>query len=60
MTDTSKIQELFRSKLVVINVGTRIFGDAVRDQGCKVVQVDWRPPAGGDAKMRDILEELGF
>lgn len=58
--NTEKVLELFHSKLVVINVGTRIFGDAVRDQGCKVVQVDWRPPAGGDVKMRDILNELGF
>lgn len=58
--NTENILKLFGSKLVVINVGTRIFGDAVRDQGCRVIQVDWRPPAGGDAKLRGILDELGF
>lgn len=60
MADTAKIQELFHSELVVINVGARIFGDAVEKQGCEVLQVDWRPPFGGDKKMASILEDLGF
>lgn len=58
--DTEKILRLFGSKLVLINVGTSLFGDAAREQGCEVVQVDWTPPAGGDKKMLDILEDLGF
>lgn len=58
--DTSKIQKLFHSKLVVVNVGTCIFGDAVEKQGCDVIQVDWKPVAGGDKKFQDILDELGF
>lgn len=58
--DTSKIQELFHSKLVLINVGTKLFGDAAEAQNCEVIQVDWTPPAGGDKKMMDILDDLGF
>lgn len=58
--DTSKIQKLFHSDLIVVNVGTRIFGDAVEKQGCEVIQVDWRPVAGGDKKYQDILKDLGF
>lgn len=58
--DTSKIQELFHSDLVVVNVGTRVFDDAAEKQGCEVIQVDWRPVAGGDKKYQDILDTLGF
>lgn len=55
----SKALELFRSELVVINVGIELFGEAIRSQNVKVVQVDWKPPAGGDQDMIDILEALG-
>ena len=34
------------------------FADALRDQGAPVVEVDWRPPAGGDAAMLDVLTRL--
>ena len=34
--------------VAVVNVGLRLFGDAVRSQGAGVVDVDWRIPAGGD------------
>lgn len=54
-----KIQELFRSEVVVINVGAEVFADAVRTQGTEVVQVTWRPTAGGDTEMIDILDALG-
>jgi len=52
------INALFSSKLVVINVGPKIFGDAVRMQGIDVLQVDWKPLAGGDQEMIDLLESL--
>jgi FdrA protein len=58
--NTPKIEELFHSKLVLINVGTRLFGDAAQAQGCEVIQVDWRPVANGDKKLQDILDDLGF
>ncbi len=53
------IEELFASELVVINVGPRIFGDAVREQGVEAVQVDWQPAAPVDEEMQDILDLLG-
>lgn len=55
----NKIDELFKSNLTVINVGPRVFGDAVRTQGAEVIQVDWKPIAGGDKEMIAILEALG-
>jgi hypothetical protein len=53
-------QKLFRSKLVVINVGPKVFADALEKQGVAVVQVDWKPLAGGDKEMQDILSLLGM
>lgn len=56
---TDKIIDLFNSDLVVINVGPKVFGDAAREQGVEVLQVDWKPIAGGDKEMIEILEALG-
>jgi FdrA protein len=55
----NKIDDLFKNGLVVINVGPKVFGDAVRKQGAEVIQVDWKPIAGGDKEMIQILEALG-
>ena len=60
MADTSKIQQLFESELVAVNIGPRLFGEALEKQGVEVVQVDWRPVAGGDKEMQDILSTLVF
>ena len=60
MTDTSKIQQLLESELVVVNIGPRLFGEALEKQGVEVIQVDWRPVAGGDKEMQDILSVLGI
>ena len=48
-------------KLTVINIGLRVFADAVsRQQNVEVVQVNWRPLAGSDKEMQDILAILGL
>ena len=60
MADTSKIQQLFESELVAINIGPRLFGEALEKQGEEVIQLDWRPVAGGDKEMQDILSVLGI
>ena len=60
MADTSKIQQLFESELVAINIGPRLFGEALEKQGVEVIQVDWSPVAGGDKEMQDILSVLGI
>jgi FdrA protein len=56
---SDKIQELFHSELVVINIGSRVFANALEKQEVEVVQVDWKPVAGGDKEMQDILSLLG-
>ena len=35
-----------------------LFADALRDQGAPVVEVDWRPPAGGDPAPCALLTAL--
>jgi Protein of unknown function (DUF1116) len=42
----------------VVNVGLRIFSDAVRAQGGTAVDVDWRIPAGGDLELVAALAHL--
>lgn len=57
--DCEKIMNLFRSELVTVNVGPKLFATALEQQGYKTVQVDWKPVAGGDREMQEILDLLG-
>lgn len=59
MTDVSKITKLFQSELIVVNVGPRSFSEVLEKQGYKSLQVDWKPSAGGDKHMQELLEYLG-
>ncbi|MDO4414714.1 MAG: hypothetical protein Q4C20_06505 [Erysipelotrichaceae bacterium] len=59
MSDVSKILNLFRTELIVVNVGPRSFAEVLEKQGYEAVQVDWKPAAGGDKKMQELLEYLG-
>lgn len=42
----------------VVNVGLAIFAESLRAQEVPVIDVEWRPPAGGDREMMDLLERL--
>ena len=54
-----KILNLFQSELVTVNVGPKILATAWEKQGYQAIQVDWKPAAGGDREMQEILELLG-
>jgi FdrA protein len=41
-----------------INVGLETFYDSLISQGAAAVHVDWRPPAGGDDRLMDILSKM--
>lgn len=43
------MNDIFKTRLGVINLGLSSFTDSIRRTGGKAVQVDWAPPAGGDA-----------
>jgi FdrA protein len=54
----TKLKDLLREKPVFINIGVREFGDTLLQAGCDVVHVDWSPPAGGNAQMAALLDDL--
>lgn len=49
---------LLNQPLVAINVGLESFADNLRVQGASVIQVDWRPPAGGNERLANILARM--
>jgi len=51
-------QDLLRQRPVFINVGVRGFGEALREAGFEVVEVEWSPPAGGDPALAALLDDL--
>ncbi len=44
--------------LAAINVGLESFHDTLAEGGSEVLHVEWRPPAGGDERLRAILDKL--
>lgn len=54
----NKIDSLFKSKLNVINMGLESFSKDLKEQDVPVVQMSWRPRAGGNAKMLSLLNRL--
>jgi len=54
----SSIDALFNSKLAVINIGAETFKAELEAQGATVLQLDWKPPAGGNGKLIAALEQL--
>ena len=42
----------------VVNVGLSGFAEALAAQGVAVIQVDWSPPARGDADLATLLSKL--
>jgi len=50
--------ELLGATPHTINVGLEVFADTLHDLGFPVVQVDWRPPAGGDKRLTELLSRL--
>lgn len=57
-TVSEAIQKLLTEKPNVVNVGLKKFTEAITANGGRVVQYDWRPVAGGDARMRKVLSVL--
>ena len=44
--------------VAAINIGLESFYESLLAQGAGAVQVDWRPPAGGDERMMALLERM--
>jgi len=54
----SAVRELFDGELRVVNLGLASFAETLRATGTNVVEVDWRPPAGGDPDLADLVDAL--
>ena len=52
------LAEVLRGTPVFLNVGVPEFGDSLREAGYSVVYVDWSPPAGGDPRLAELLDDL--
>jgi FdrA protein len=44
--------------LTAINVGLESFNESLLSQDATSIQVDWRPPAGGNAQLMSILSKM--
>ena len=49
---------VLQKPLSAINVGLESFTENLIAQGVPAIQVDWRPPAGGNEKLMGILERM--
>ena len=58
-TDGKKPAWLLNQPLRVINLGLERFAKDLTAHGTAVQQVQWAPPAGGDARLADLLSKLG-
>ncbi|MBP7140241.1 MAG: fdrA domain protein [Caldisericia bacterium] len=52
------IADLFKKELKVINIGLLSFKESLDKEGFKAIQVDWKPPAGGDEEALEALKKL--
>jgi len=50
--------ETLKKPMQAINVGLESFSENLKDQNAPFVQVDWKPPAGGNEKLAGILERM--
>ncbi|MBR7087928.1 MAG: hypothetical protein IKI38_01105 [Mogibacterium sp.] len=54
----SKLNELFDKKLEVVNLGIESFYQDLKKQDVPAVHVNWKPIAGGDAKVAAYLRQV--
>ena len=50
--------ETLQAPLAAVNVGLESFYDSLLAQGARAVQVEWKPPAGGNEKLAGILARM--
>jgi hypothetical protein len=50
--------KIFTEPLRVVNIGIEGFAEDLKAAGVEVIQLDWRPPTGGDARLTSLLAGL--
>ena len=51
-------RDVFAEPLRVINIGIEMFAEDLNLAGVEVVQLDWRPPTGGNLRLATLLARL--
>ncbi len=54
----SSLKTLFNEDVKVFNVGIPSFADDLKRQGVPVAHVEWRPPAGGNKRVIELLDRI--
>ncbi|WP_312422266.1 DUF1116 domain-containing protein [Anaerospora hongkongensis] len=54
----SSLDSLFSDKLAIITIGAETFKADLESQGATVLQLDWKPPAGGNKELMAALDTL--
>jgi len=54
----SDLHGLLARELHVVNLGLASFAETLRAHGTPVLDLDWRPPAGGDSDLADLLDRM--
>ena len=49
---------VLKNPLAAINVGLESFTESLTEQGAQVIQVDWKPVAGSNERLTNILERM--
>lgn len=57
--NVERINNLFKQDLKVINMGLEAFGDNLKKEKVRVLQMNWKPPAGGNKKLAALLAKVG-
>ena len=55
---SADLASLIQGSPRVVNVGLSGFAEALATQGVAVIQVEWSPPARGDADLAMLLSKL--
>ncbi len=58
MAQSNEAVERLLNEVRVVNIGLAGFSRDLKSRGIDVVQVDWSPPAGGDARLIALLDRL--
>ena len=56
--NVKNINDLFNQDLKVVNLGLEGFADTLRSLDVRALQVDWRPPAGGNTHLISLFDRL--
>ncbi len=55
-----KLSELFGEKLFVVNAGIAMFAENIRKAGGEAADIEWRPPAKGNAEILKKIKKIKF